>query len=436
MDNRRWPRSVLLTSFSHPAAKDGVSRRTPEQLCPRRGADGMLLGGLALALLLTACAWGDRQRPRTYLPTTATPTSSLRGVPAAEPAARGAAAPVAQPTFTPNPSPASESKPTPGQSEGQVPKAGAQASAIGVGSRIPWKNGRWFLHGANVPWFNWSCDFGCGVQGGVSDPAVRAQLDAAFRQARAGGVRVLRWWLFPGDPWQIARDADGTPRAITPAVYADLDAALRLAEAHDLYYEFTLFSGPAQLPASWLWNADQRQRLAEVLGTLFARYRGQPHILAWDVVNEPEWDIWARKVGWQEVAALVRAVAQAAHTHGTAYVTVGTARLDGLGLWTGLGLDFYQVHWYDTMGQPGHCARCTDYATVQAAYGLDGPLIIGEFYAGPDTDALARFQDFYRKGYAGALAWSLFAERTNDHMRVDLTATAAFARAVADAGPR
>ncbi len=219
-------------------------------------------------------------------------------------------------------------------------------------------------------------------------------------------------------------------------MYADLDAALRLGEAHDLYYEFTLFSGPAQLPTSWLWNADQRERLAEVLGTLFARYRGQPRILAWDVVNEPEWDIWARKVGWQEVAALVRAVAQAAHTHGSAYVTVGAARLDGLALWTGLGLDFYQVHWYDAMSHPSHCARCTDYAALQAAYGLDGPLIIGEFYAGPDSDALARFQDFYRKGYAGALAWSLFAERTNDRMRVDLAATAAFARAAADAGPR
>lgn len=405
----------------------------------------MLLGGLALALLLTACVWREPPRPRTYLPATATPTSGLRAVAASEPTAPRAAVPVVQPTFTPGePSPRPSSTPLPpageGQGvrvgEGQVPKVEARASVIGAGSRIPWQNGRWFLHGANVPWFNWGCDFGCGAQGGVSDPAVRAQLETAFRQARASGVRVLRWWLFPGDPWQVTRDEDGTPRAIHPTVYADLDAALRLGEAHDLYYEFTLFSGPAQLPTSWLWNADQRQRLAEVLGTLFARYRGQPRILAWDVVNEPEWDIWARKVGWQEVAALVRVVAQAAHTHGSAYVTVGAARLDGLALWTGLGLDFYQVHWYDAMSHPSHCARCTDYAALQAAYGLDGPLIIGEFYAGPDSDALARFQDFYRKGYAGALAWSLFAERTNDRMRVDLAATAAFARAAADAGPR
>lgn len=384
------------------------------------------------ALLLTACGWHGPPRPRTYLPTTATPASALRAMDGARPATPG----VPSTLPTPTPTPASASEATTGHGAGQTPAVEPRSGGIGPGSRIPWQNGRWFLHGANVPWFNWGCDFGCGAQGGVSDPAVRAHLDPAFRQARASGVRVLRWWLFPGDPWQVTRDEDGTPRAITPAVYPDLDAALRLAEAHDLYYEFTLFSGPAQLPASWLWHADQRQRLAEVLGTLFGRYRGHPRILAWDVVNEPEWDIWARRVSWQEVAALVRSVAQAAHTHGTAYVTVGAARLDGLALWTGLGLDFYQVHWYDAMTHPGHCARCTDYATLQTTHGLDGPLIIGEFYAGPDTDALARFQDFYDKGYAGALAWSLFAERTNDRMPIDLGAAAAFARAVAETGPR
>jgi hypothetical protein len=126
------------------------------------------------------------------------------------------------------------------------------------------------------------------------------------------------------------------------------------------------------------------------------------------------------------------------------YVTVGSAMLDGLPMWTDLGLDFYQAHWYDFMNSPDSpdrpggnwCARCTDYAEVRERYNLDAPLVIGEFFAGPSTDAAARYRDFYEKGYAGSWAWSLFPESTNDGMQIDLGAAAAFARSHSDTGPR
>jgi hypothetical protein len=38
-------------------------------------------------------------------------------------------------------------------------------------------------------------------------------------------MHVLRWWVFEGDPWQITRNAGGAPVGVTPAVYADFDAA-------------------------------------------------------------------------------------------------------------------------------------------------------------------------------------------------------------------
>jgi len=136
--------------------------------------------------------------------------------------------------------------------------------ALAASNRIPWRNGHWYLHDVNVPWCNWGCDFGCGAHGGMSDPVVHAQLDAAFRQARTGGMRVLRLWLFPGDPWQIARAEDGGQRAVNPAVYPNLDVALQLAEVHHRYYKFILFSAPSHLPPFWLWNATQREQLASV----------------------------------------------------------------------------------------------------------------------------------------------------------------------------
>ena len=95
----------------------------------------------------------------------------------------------------------------------------------------------------------------------------------------------------------------------------------------------------------------------------------------------------------------------------SAYVTVGAAMLDGLELWTGLGLDYYQAHWYDYMSSGDWCAPCTDYASLKAKYQLDAPLIIGEFYAGNQSTALRRDTYFATHGFAGAWPWSLLPRR-------------------------
>ncbi|MER3420187.1 MAG: hypothetical protein C4290_06540, partial [Chloroflexota bacterium] len=328
---------------------------------------------------------------------------------------------------------------TPTASTTRTPTATATGTSSGTsltaGSRIPWRGKNWYLHGANVPWYNWACDFGCNGNGGVSSSAVQSALSTGFGQAKAAGMHVIRWWVFPGDPWQITRDSSGAPSGINPAVYADFDVALQLAQTYDLYFNFVLFSGPTALPQAWLTDATQRQKLATALGQLFARYKGNPRVLSWEVFNEPEWDIWNNKISQSAVQATVKAVADAVHANSTAYVTVGSAMLDGLPMWVGQGLDYYQAHWYDYMSSGNWCARCTDYATVKSRYNLDKPLVIGEFYAGPDTDALQRFEDFYSKGYAGAWPWSLFPDRTSDHMQIDLAAAATFASRHSDLGP-
>ena len=301
------------------------------------------------------------------------------------------------------------------------------ASPAAPGNRIPWQGGNWYLNGVNIPWFNWGCDFGCGASGGVSDPNVRQWLDQGFGAMSANGVKVARWWVLEGDPWQIKRDADGAPVSLDPRVYQDMDAALELAAKHDIYFSFTLFSAPTAVPERWLTDPQQRAKLVQVLTPLFARYKGNPRLMAWDVINEPDWDIWKNKIAKEPVQATVKAIAEAVHANSTAYVTVGAAMLDGLPHWTGLGLDFYQAHWYDYMDSGNWCARCSDYSAIQQRYGLDRPLVIGEFYAGKDTDAAQRFQDWHAKGFAGAYAWSFFSEKTGDKLGINLDAARAFA---------
>jgi hypothetical protein len=310
------------------------------------------------------------------------------------------------------------------------------AQALTADTRVPWNGERWYLHGANVPWYRWACDFGCGTQnGGVSGN--KPVFETAFSKLKDSQMHNARWWVFPGDPWQITRSSNGAPNGLNPKIYEDFDAALDLADTYDLYYTFVLFSAPSAIPSNWINDPLQRQALADTLGQLFAHYASHPRILAWEVFNEGDFDVWDNKVDRENLRETIKAIAASIHTNTpTAYATTSSGFLDGLPMWVGLGLDLYQAHWYDYMSSGNYCARCTDYAAVVAKYNLDKPLIIGELFAGPSTDALARLEDFYAKGYAGSWPWSLFPDRTDDHLAIDFAAAKSFALNHSDIGPR
>jgi Cellulase (glycosyl hydrolase family 5) len=302
-------------------------------------------------------------------------------------------------------------------------------------TRITWQGHPFYLQGANLPWVNWGCDFGCGTSGGVSSSEVSAVASSAITNAKASGLNVIRWWMFPGEPSQFTVAADGSPLGLKPLVVQDIDAALRIAQATDTYFVFVLFSSPSQLPAEWIADDRQRASLAAVVGALAANYKENPHLLAWEVFNEPEWDIWGGKANQDDVVATVSAISKQIHAHSRALVTVGSANIEALGMWSSTDLDFFEPHWYDPM-EAAACARCTDYATLRAMYQLNRPVVIGEFYADAAVDALQRDKDFYAKGYSGAWAWSLLPDRTADKLGVDLVAAAGFAQLHDDFGPR
>ena len=252
--------------------------------------------------------------------------------------------------------------------------------------------------------------------------------------ARASGVNVVRWWMFPGEPDQFVLDGADSPAALKPEVYADIDAALALAERHNVYLVFVLFSAPTHVPKSWTTDATHRRQLAATVGALAGRYGSNPRILAWEVFNEPEWDIGAGRAKQDDVVATVNAVADEIHANSHALVTVGSATIESLGIWADSELDFYSPHWYDPMS-PAACARCTNYASLRAKYGITRPVVIGEFFAGADVDAAQRYLDFYEQGYAGAWGWSILSERTEDKLAIDLPAAVELG-ALPDVGPR
>src|SRR5579875_1481147 len=112
------------------------------------------------------------------------------------------------------------------------------SQAVTAGSRIPWAGQSWYLQGANLPWYNWQCDFGCASSSGVSNAGVNKAIAAGLAQAQASGIHVVRWWMFEGTPWQITKDSSGAPSGLDPRVYTDIDAALQLAQTYNVYYDF------------------------------------------------------------------------------------------------------------------------------------------------------------------------------------------------------
>ena len=288
-----------------------------------------------------------------------------------------------------------------------------------------------------MPWFNWQRDFGGGDNGGASSKHSRETFSSTFAGAKANGVNVVRWWVFEGDAWQIKRDGSGAPAEIDEAVYADVDVALELAEQHDLYYVFVLFSAPSHLPAAWLEDPGQRSSLASALSVLFASYRDHPRVMTWEVFNEPEFDVWEKRAKEEPVKATIKEIASAVHANSHAYATVGGAMLDGLPMMKGLGLDYYQAHWYDYMSSGDWCALCQTYEEVRKRWNLDAPLVIGELYLSADLEnPHLRVEDFYTRGYAGAWPWSIFPDATQDKFAIDWNSMRIFAGRHPDLGPR
>ncbi|HWM19270.1 MAG TPA: cellulase family glycosylhydrolase [Ilumatobacteraceae bacterium] len=319
-------------------------------------------------------------------------------------------------------------------------------------TRLNWVGSNFFATGVNVPWMTWPFapghgDFGGGNSDGVV--ARRAEIAVGFAKLQASGTHVVRWWAFQGDAWQINRDANGWPTSLNPAIYADFDAAMSLANQYDLYYNFVLFGGPNQFPSTWRTNAAQRAQLATVLAPLFARYKDNPRLMSWEIFNEPEWEIWnsGGVVTEAHVKAMAVEIIKSIRLNAPrTLVTVGQALVGGfnsnqraIAMWTDVDLDFYSPHWYSPHTSPfSICAMCTTAPDLQALYNTSKPIVIGEFDQGLESTSAntARLNQWYSKNYAGAWGWSLFHENTNDRIPTDFVALTNFNSQHSDIGPR
>jgi hypothetical protein len=301
---------------------------------------------------------------------------------------------------------------------------------------IRWRGGDWYLLGVNYPFHRYGNDFGGNAWGsyGVHDPSTYAAVDADFARMSSLGVRTVRWFVFADGRAGITYDAAGMPSGLDEFVTKDFDAALEIAQRHNIGLDLVL------LDFRFVWDANVENGVqlgghASVLGTpagqqalirnvfepVFRRYANHPAILSWEVMNEPEWALQdAGTVDREKVSQpltlktfrdFARLTVNKVHDVARTYATIGCADMKWAQNWMGLGLDYYQVHYYDWM-QPYSSDNL--FAMRAEWLRLDRPVVVGEFPA--DHSKVAGLRDYlntwYMNGYAGAWAWSFRADTT------------------------
>ena len=279
--------------------------------------------------------------------------------------------------------------------------------------------------GANLPWVGYGTDIGASAwfpAGGLSTQTAAIDLlERTLAALAADGLSIVRTFLLCDARSGVRFDADGVPAGLDEAVFPDMDALLAAARRHGIrlmpvLLDF-LLCAPVRIMrgvqlggrSRLLMDPAARGALVDrVIRPIVERYGDDAAIFAWDVMNEPEWCV-ARgplprrtRVSFDVLQNLLGRAVRCVHEAARQPVTIGSADTANLELVRPLGLDFYQVHWYERFGWAALERSVSD-------LGLgDRSVMLGEF-PGRGPAVVDVLDTAKRAGYAGALVWSVLA---------------------------
>ncbi len=288
-----------------------------------------------------------------------------------------------------------------------------------------------YVLGFNFPWWNYGTDFGTGGWGKYTD---WNGIESEFGVLHKDGMRVARWYVFCDGRYSPDFNPDGSVSGLDSQFFADIDHALKTAARNHIYLMLTL-TEPVMFNAANLANgvqlfghaalltnaATQQSFLDKALKPLVRHIAASPYrtsVFAYDIMSEPEGamaGLWGgANVSTPTMQTFIQRCATTIHSDGGGIAaTVGSAQPMWVHLWQGLGLDFYEVHYYPGMDGSGEAGGGLP---LCASLNLDKPCIVGEFpsvnvsYGLSDTtprSARWYLDTIHDRGYAGALVWSV-----------------------------
>jgi hypothetical protein len=280
-----------------------------------------------------------------------------------------------------------------------------------------------FVLGVNYPGRS-NQDFGDGGWGhsGVSNPTTTAEVDADFANMAAQGVRIVKWDVFDDGRYSPKFNAQGQVTGVDDMFLEDLDAAIDLAEQHDMYLVLSLFSDRFWTTrqtangvalgghAASLSEPSLRASLVEkAIVPMLQHLAFTDRVLAYEIVNLPEFGVQELnkdndgriRVPLADAQAFVKDVVAAIHANTVALATLESNRATNMQQWRGLGLDFYSFQWADW--QEPYEPLGTD----ASKFALDRPAIVEVPAAGSQAHALGQALELVKQhGYGGVLAAS------------------------------
>jgi hypothetical protein len=314
------------------------------------------------------------------------------------------------------------------------------SSWAGAQSGIPSMSGSkvWVL-GINYPWVNFGNDF---TDDGYNNAVVEKDFDAMA----ASGVKVARWWLFPElhpAPLWTSHDKGALCTGLPPHWVDHMVEAANYAHSKgiQIYFCFLSFDiGRKKNKENHddiITNAAVQKSFFEKAVKPIVEALGQnPGVMGWDIINEPEWIIRKEDTGdahpeneefsLAQMRGLVGNFVKTIRPYVKQPISVGSACMKWCGkdkdFWSGLGLDFFDIHYYDWMTK---WYDPTQIPVSMLNFHTDNgkPVILGECMGNPVTEytginkPLNHYQmavSLYQNGYAGYLPWSW---NSDDHIK-------------------
>jgi hypothetical protein len=305
--------------------------------------------------------------------------------------------------------------------------------AFGQNNRIEYNGKSIFLSGANVAWIHYARDIG-----DPDTPLDKVSFARMFKSVRNNRGNCLRFWIHING--MNTPEFDGRlVSAPGERVLEDLKSLCDLAYEYDVGLILCLWSFDMQrikddpIPNSHLLrnrnilttDSGMDSYIQNALIPMVGSLKEHPGIIAWEVFNEPE---GMTEVGnWNETqhvaqhdvqkftnrcaGAIRQTDPKAKITNGAWSMIAGSDQDGNTNYYTDerliaaggdpMGtLDFYSVHYYDW-------DKNSPFQKPYSHWLWDKPTVIAEFH--PHCDNCgdgSNFENLYKNGYAGALAWS------------------------------